>query len=119
MLIALRMLGFEEDAAVTVSFMTIGFAKLWFVFNLRSASSPAWKSPVVRNPWLWGALALCTGLLVGAVYIPGLSDLLKTQAPGWSGWGVILGLSLAPFVVGQAWLIVKRMRGDREGSSGG
>ncbi len=113
LLIATEALGLEENAAVTVSFMTIGFAKLWFVFNLRSTRTSAWKSPLVRNPWLWGAIALCAALLVAAVYLPGLSDLLKTQGPGWSGWAVIFGLSLAPFVLGQIWLAFTRLRGVR------
>jgi Ca2+-transporting ATPase len=56
---------------------------------------------VVRNPWVWGALILCTGLLVAAVYMPGLNTLLKAEDPGLVGWGLVLGASLLPWLAGQ------------------
>jgi Ca2+-transporting ATPase len=110
LLIGLWVLDLSDDAAVTISFMTIGFAKLWFVLNLRGTRAPFWKSPVVRNPWLWGAIVLCAGLLIAAVYLPGLSGLLQTENIGWSGWGVVLALSLAPVIAGQIYLVTKRLR---------
>ncbi|MBW2215506.1 MAG: cation transporting ATPase C-terminal domain-containing protein [Deltaproteobacteria bacterium] len=41
---------------------------------------------VTRNPWIWGAVILCTGLLVAAVYVPILSEVLGTKRGGswWS-----------------------------------
>jgi Ca2+-transporting ATPase len=33
--LALMRLGFDEMKAITVSFLTLAFAKLWFVLNLR------------------------------------------------------------------------------------
>jgi len=119
LLIALYMLDFEDDAAVTVSFMTLGFAKLWFAFNLRGTRSAFWTSPVVRNPWLWGAIAFCAGLLVAAVYAPGLSGLLEAEGIGWSGWSLVLALSVVPFVIGQIELIIRRARESRDAPENG
>jgi Ca2+-transporting ATPase len=56
---------------------------------------------VVRNPWVWGALALCVLLVVAAVHLPGLSTVLQTADPGARGWALALGLSLLPWLVGQ------------------
>jgi len=105
--IALRALGLDQLSAVTVSFLTLAYAKLWFVFNLRDRGIPLLRSPMVRNPWLWGAIAFCAALLVAAVYLPGLSDLLQTRDPGPAGWGIAIGLSLAPFAIGQALIAVR------------
>jgi P-type Ca2+ transporter type 2C len=101
-------LEYDTASAVTVSFLTLGFAKLWFVLNLREPDSPVWDNDVVRNGWVWGAIVLCAGLLLAAVYAPGLSTLLTTRAPGAGGWLCVLGLSLVPVLLGQAVLAVWR-----------
>jgi Ca2+-transporting ATPase len=57
---------------------------------------------VTRNPWVWGAIILCVGLLVAAVYVPILSKVLGTVEPGAEGWLLVVGMSLAPLLLGQA-----------------
>lgn len=99
--IALRILGLDETQAVTVSFMALAFGRLWHVFNMRSPSSSLTANEIVRNPYIWGALLICTGLLLGAVYVPGLNDALQTTGLSWSSWGLVLGMSLLPLVIGQ------------------
>jgi Ca2+-transporting ATPase len=107
----LEWLGLERLAAVTVSFLTLAFAKLWFVFNLRPKGSRLFRNEITRNPWIWAALGVCIVLLGLAVYLPGLSDVLETREPSLRAWGLILGLSLVPFIVGQAMRIVQRRKG--------
>ncbi|MFO7897679.1 MAG: cation-transporting P-type ATPase [Planctomycetota bacterium] len=103
LLLALNRLGLEPDRAVTVSFLTLGFGRLWHVFNMRERGSPLFRNDVVRNPYVWAALGLCTCLLLAAVYAPGLSTALKTRPPGADGWALALGLSLFPCIAGQVW----------------
>ncbi|UCE87499.1 MAG: cation-transporting P-type ATPase, partial [Deltaproteobacteria bacterium] len=100
--VAVEVLALPRRAAVTLSFLTLAFAQLWHVFNMRTAGSPLVRNDVTRNPWVWGALALCVGLLLLAVYAPGLSALLRLERPGATGWAVVLGLSAVPWAVGQA-----------------
>lgn len=100
-MIAFYGLGFGHRQAVTVSFLTLAFGKLWFVLNLRRPGSSLLDNDIVKNPYIAGAIALCTALLLAAVYLPGLSALLKTAKPGFLGWLVVLGLSLVPFAAGQ------------------
>ena len=107
--IGLQQLGLEEDAAITVSFMTLGFSKLWFVFNLRDAGTTLWRNDIVRNPWIWGAIGACILLLAAAVYMPGLSTVLETSAIGLKPWLVILGMSLVPFLLGQGIRFYQRV----------
>jgi Ca2+-transporting ATPase len=99
--IALQVRQLDGTQAVTVSFMTLAFARLWHIFNMRSQGTSVLHNEVVRNPYVWGAFLICTGLLLGAVYIPGLSDALGTTGIALSDWGLVFSFSLIPVVVGQ------------------
>jgi magnesium-transporting ATPase (P-type) len=100
---ALHWLGMSTKQAVTVSFLSLAFARLWHVFNMRDVGTPLLSNDVTHNPFVWGALALCAASLLAGVYLPGLSVALHTVDPGKSGWLLILGTSLIPLVVGQLW----------------
>ena len=110
LIVAFYLLGFEQKQAVTASFLTLAFGKLWFVFNLRSPGSRLLDNDVVRNPYIAGSIALCAALLIAAVYLPGLSAVLKTQDPGVLGWLLVLGMSLIPFILGQGLRIAQALR---------
>lgn len=99
--LAIHWLLLPEKAAVTVSFLTLAFAKLWFPFNLRGPRTHVFFNEITRNSWLWGAVALCIPLLVITVYLPGLNSLLLTDSPGINGWTLLLVLSLIPLFLGQ------------------
>ncbi len=94
-------LGMNETEAVTVSFMTLGFTRLWHVFNMRDSNSGFFRNEITQNLYVWGALILCSGLLLLAVYLPGLSDVLNTASPSLPAWLLILGMSFIPLVFGQ------------------
>lgn len=100
LLTALLWLDFDESTSITVSFLTLGFAKLWFVFNLRDHDAKRFNNDIIRNRWLWAAIGLCVCLLLAAVYLPGLSDVLQTRQLNATGWGLVLLLSLAPALLG-------------------
>ncbi len=110
LLIGIHRLDLEQPAAVTLSFLTIAFGKLWFVFNLSDPGSPPLANDVVRNPLVWAAIALCAGLLLVAVYFPALASVLDTRHPDAAGWTVVLVLSAVPFVIGQGLRVVQWMR---------
>jgi Ca2+-transporting ATPase len=105
--LALLWLGLDRSQAITVSFLTLAFAQLWHVFNMRERSSNLVRNEITRNRFVWGALLLCTGLLLVAVYLPGLSDVLKVVDPGPSGWAVVFVMSAIPLVIGQTWKLVR------------
>ncbi len=103
---ALLVMGVEEREAVTISFLTYGFARLWHAFNMRSVGSNIVNNDITRNPFVWGALAVCGGLLLVAIYVPLLASLLHVAVPSPQGWLVVAAGSLAPLVVGQIALFV-------------
>jgi Ca2+-transporting ATPase len=99
--LALSWLGLEQEQATTISFLTLASAQLWHVFNMRDRESPWLNNEITRNPYIWGALGLCFGLLLLAVYLPGLSDVLQVVDLGLNGWLLVLGMSLIPLAGGQ------------------
>jgi Ca2+-transporting ATPase len=104
--IAIRYLGLPGDEAVSISFLTLAFARLWHVFNMRRGTEGILRNEVTRNPYVWGAVALCVLLLALTPYLPGLSAVLSVKPPSVSGWAVILPASLFPTVIGQLVLAV-------------
>jgi Ca2+-transporting ATPase len=96
--------GYSASEAQTVSFLTLAFAQLWHVFNMRSAHAhPLWNN-VTKNRYVWGAVVLCVGLLLVAVYVPILAEALSVTPPTLSGWGLALGASFIPLIAGQIGL---------------
>lgn len=96
-----------REQAVTISFLSLSLARLTHVFNMRDAESPPLVNEITRNPYIWGALAICLVLLAGALYLPLLRDILGLTAPGQEGWLLILAVALVPLVAGQAAKLVR------------
>jgi Ca2+-transporting ATPase len=99
--LALNWLKMNPRQAVTVSFLTLAFAQLWHVFNMRDRGSGLFRNDITTNRYVWGALALCTGLLLMSVYLPGLSEILQLSPPGGRGWTLVAAMSLVPWAAGQ------------------
>ncbi|MEF8817479.1 MAG: cation-transporting P-type ATPase, partial [Salinibacter sp.] len=103
-LIALYPLGMSTAQAVSVSFLTLSISRLLHVFNMRRPESGLFDNEISRTPYVWGALALCLGLLLLAVYWPPLAAILSVVPPGLHGWLLIGGASLVPLLLGQVYL---------------
>jgi len=99
--LALTWLDMGERQAVTISFLTLALAQLWHVFNMRDRGSGFVRNEITSNPFVWGALFLCVGLLLLAVYVPVLAGVLKLADPGARGWVLAIGMSLIPWMIGQ------------------
>jgi Ca2+-transporting ATPase len=95
------------DEAVTISFLTLALAQLWHVFNMRASGSSFFRNAITRNRYVWGALILCVGLLLTAVYVPLFAEPLSVVPPALSHWGLILLASVVPLVAGQIGLLVR------------
>jgi Ca2+-transporting ATPase len=91
--------------ATTTAFLTLALAQLWNVFSMRDRGSGWIRNEITRNPWIWGALALCVAMLLLAVYWPQLARVLSVADPGASGWALAIGMSLVPLVAGQMMLL--------------
>jgi Ca2+-transporting ATPase len=93
-------LGMDATSSVTVTFLTLAFAQLWHVFNVRSRGSSLLSREIAGNGYVWGAILLCTAMLLLAVYVPPVARALRLVHPGARGWGVVTVMSLVPLAVG-------------------
>ena len=94
-------LGMDAKTAVTVSFTTQALSEVFHVFNMRIRGTSPFFNDVTRNPYVWAAVVLCSGLMVGAIYLPGLSHVLGLTDPGAQGWGLILGVTGVQLLLSQ------------------
>jgi Ca2+-transporting ATPase len=108
--VAYTQLDMVKERAVSVSFLTLAFAQLWHVFNMRDPDSGLIKNDITLNPFIWGALALCSALLLATVYIPVVASVLEVKNPGMNGWTLILGMSLVPLILGQILKSVSKFK---------
>jgi len=102
----------DPDELVTITFLTLAFSQLWHVFNMRYRYSGLLRNEVTRNPWIWGAIALCIVLLAVPAYVPAAAAILQIVPPDRDMWFIILGMSAAPLAVNQigAFLIARARR---------
>jgi Ca2+-transporting ATPase len=109
--LALARLGLSLDSrsVVTVTFLTLAFAQLWHVFNMRHSRSGILQNEVTRNPWLWGSLLLCIVLLAVPPYLAPMAHVLHLAPPTLAMWVIILALSAAPLVVTQIITIAVKL----------
>ena len=109
-------LALDRASVVTVTFLTLAFAQLWQVFNMRASGSQPFRNEVTRNPWVWAALLLCTVLLVGPAYAPSLGTVLGLVPPDLGMWVLILSASLTPLLLVQLGAMFAGMR-KRDGQA--
>lgn len=107
---ALRVRQLAPPQAVTFSFLSLSFARLWHVFNMRNPRGGFLKNEITRNPFIWGALLLCTSLLLAGVYFSPLAHVLRLAPPDLKEWTWILGFSLIPLLVGQLYIFLQGRR---------
>ena len=65
---------------------------------MRDNIGQVFNNEITRNVWVWIAIAICVGLILGAIYLPLPSAILGLTNPGSSGWLVILPMSLIPLL---------------------
>jgi P-type Ca2+ transporter type 2C len=96
----------EEKSVVTVTFLTLAFAQLWHVFNMRHRRSGLLRNEITGNAWVWGSLLLCTALLLLPTYLPPFAHLMQLATPDLDMWLIVLTMSLAPVIVVQGAAIL-------------
>jgi Ca2+-transporting ATPase len=102
LVIARNGLGLDGDALNTVSFLTLAFAQLWHVFNMRSVHGHPVVNDVTRNPLVWGAILACGALLLAATYVAPMAQVLHLVPPDAATWGLVIAMSAVPVLVGEA-----------------
>jgi Ca2+-transporting ATPase len=77
---------------------------------MRNRGSGWLRNEVTRNPWVWGAVALCLVLVFLAAHWSPLAGVLSVESPGLDGWALAFSASLVPLVAGQLTLLPRFAR---------
>lgn len=89
----------DDKAALTVSFLSLAFGQVFHVFNMRLEKSNLFINEITRNIHVWGAVVLCTIILLAAVFIPGLRSILSLKLIDKQSWLIVGYSSLAPLII--------------------
>lgn len=99
----------ETNKTVTFSFVSLGFASIFHAFNMRKTGSNLFNNEITGNPYVWGAAAISLGLLAAAIYLPGLSDALRTVPLTPGQWIYALIFGLIPVFIGQLLKLIRKL----------
>jgi P-type Ca2+ transporter type 2C len=100
--------GGSVTRARTVVFMTLALAQLLHLGTARSADHVLAPMRALANPPALGALAIVLAAQLAAVYWAPLARVLGVEPLTLDEWAVIIPLSLAPAIIGQAMRFVRR-----------
>lgn len=81
-----------------ILFFTLIFSQLLHVFNMGSDSS-FYQSEVIRNKFVWGAIALSVAILIGMYAIEPVRKMLSLYEMSASDWLISVGASFFSLVI--------------------
>jgi Ca2+-transporting ATPase len=98
----------DRGMATTTSFLTLALAQLWYAFNMTEQGERVHDSSVVRNRYVWAAVAFCSILLAAAVTFAPAARMLRVTVPDGLSLVIAVGMSLAAFLTGAVALALSR-----------
>lgn len=102
--------GWETKSASNVLLLVMVFFENMHVFNARSELRSAFRVPLLANPFVVASVVAAQALHIGAMFTPGLRDVLDVEPVSLSVWAVMLGISLTMLVAAELY---KRYRKHR------
>jgi len=91
------------EQARSLAFTALVVGEVVNALNFRSFTEPLPVRGWLSNPWLLAAVGGMLGLQALALLLPPLQTALHTTPLGAGAWAGLLGLSLLPLAVGEAW----------------
>ncbi len=89
----------SKEIANTIAFFTLAISQLLHVFNMRDASENVFNNQIIRNPFIWIALVICTVALAAAYLIPSLREILSFESLKGLYWLLIGGTSILILII--------------------
>ncbi|HHT93200.1 MAG TPA: calcium-translocating P-type ATPase, PMCA-type [Clostridiaceae bacterium] len=90
--IAYRTTGLTQ-VGQTMSFAVLAFSQLFHVFNLKSIKDSIFKTNLVNNPKLLGAVAISAISMLVVLLVEPIQKIFKVTSLNLSQWLIVLGLS--------------------------
>ena len=89
------------------------------VFNSRSETLSVFRHSLLRNPWLVLGVLVAQGIHIGAMYLPGLRDILHIQPVSPQHWAELLGLAVTILVAMEVHKVLWQRRNAKTGRATG
>lgn len=96
--------------AQTMSFVVLSVSQLFYSLAMRNETKSLFQIGVFKNKWLIGSIILGIALQLIIITVPTLASIFKVYALTLSDWGLVIGLSLVPFIINEIIKIFLRMK---------
>ena len=91
-----------------MAFAVLAMGQLIHAFNVRSSRS-LFSVGLRSNKAMLGAFGCSLLLLLAVLLIPGVQGVFSLSPMGGAAWGVVAGLSFAPFLIVEAVKLMRRL----------
>lgn len=87
--------------AQTMAFVVLSVSQLFYSLAMRNETKSLFQVGIFKNKWLIGSLLLGIALQFAIITIPFTADIFKVYSLGFKDWGIVLLISLIPFVINE------------------
>ncbi|MBU3135842.1 calcium-translocating P-type ATPase, PMCA-type [Clostridium gasigenes] len=96
--------------AQTMAFVVLSVSQLFYSLTMRNETKSLFQVGVLKNKWLIGSIAFGISLQFIIITVPVLASIFKVYSLTVSDWGLVIGLSLVPFIINEFIKIFFRMK---------
>ena len=107
--------GMSEFEARNLLFLSMVLFENMHVFNCRSESRSVTRVPLANNWFVVIAVIAAQSVHIGAMYTPGLSDVLEIQPVGFEQWLTVAALTVGVVAVMEIYKLIKNRMAARRG----
>jgi len=98
----------DHKIANNAAFITLAFSQLFHVVNMSSMKSNFFLNDITRNKFVWLAILLCTGILIGVYIMPYTRLVLGLEILPTEALVVCISCSFIPVLVVQGYKIISK-----------
>ncbi|MBB6714749.1 calcium-translocating P-type ATPase, PMCA-type [Clostridium gasigenes] len=96
--------------AQTMAFVVLSVSQLFYSLTMRNETKSLFQVGVFKNKWLIGSIAFGISLQFIIITVPVLASIFKVYSLTVSDWGLVVVLSLVPFIINEFIKIFFRMK---------
>ncbi|MGY5240289.1 cation-translocating P-type ATPase [Clostridium tertium] len=96
--------------AQTMAFVVLSVSQLFYSLSMRNETKSLFQVGVFKNKWLIGSILLGILLQLTIITIPFTATIFKVYSLTLKDWGIVILISLIPFVINEIIKIFFRMK---------
>jgi Ca2+-transporting ATPase len=97
---SIKVLEVTEAKSITMAFITLALSQTVHVFNMKRVKSSFLINDITRNKYVWGAVILCTLLIIISIKLPILKNALGLVELNPTEWFIVTIGSITPLLFG-------------------